>query len=83
MDRGQLTRENVASLKEAAELLGIPRSTTSDYARRGLLPARKVGRRWLFLRDLLHASLLPDGHPDAWRPSPNTHREPQTRITSP
>ncbi len=64
-----LQRENVASLEEAAVILGMPRSTVSELARRGLLPARKVGRRWLFLRDLLHAALLPDDHPDAWRPT--------------
>lgn len=63
-----LERDNVASLAEAAELLQMPRSTVSELARRGQLPARKIGRRWVFLRDLLHAALLPDDHPDAWRP---------------
>jgi excisionase family DNA binding protein len=69
MSRGELTRDNVATLQEAADLLRIPRSTASELARRGELPAVKMGRRWLFLRDLLHARLLPDGHPEAWRPS--------------
>jgi len=75
-----LERDNVASLREAAELLHLPRSTVSELARRGQLPARKVGRRWVFLRDLLHAALLPDGHPDAWRPR---HDERPARSTSP
>src|SRR3954449_5122129 len=35
---------------EAAERLGIPRSTVHYVVRRGELPARRVGRRWLFLR---------------------------------
>jgi excisionase family DNA binding protein len=74
-----LERDNVASLREAAELLHLPRSTVSELARRGQLPARKVGRRWVFLRDLLHAALLPDGHPDAWRPR---HDEQPARSTS-
>jgi excisionase family DNA binding protein len=74
-----LQRDNVASLGEAAELLHMPRSTVSELARRGQLPARKIGRRWVFLRDLLHAAVLPDGHPDAWRPR---HDEQPPRITS-
>ena len=74
-----LERDNVASLGEAAELLHMPRSTVSELARRGKLPARKIGRRWVFLRDLLHAAVLPDGHPDAWRPR---HDEQPPRNTS-
>ena len=45
------TRTDVLSTTEVAELLGIPRSTMYELARRGDLPARRVGRRWLFLRD--------------------------------
>jgi excisionase family DNA binding protein len=39
-----LTRTDVLSTTEVAELLGIPRSTVYDLARRGDLPARRVGR---------------------------------------
>jgi excisionase family DNA binding protein len=46
-----LTRTDVMSTREVADLLGIPRSTVYELARRGDLPARRVGRRWLFLRD--------------------------------
>src|ERR687895_439418 len=48
-----LTRTDVMSTSEVAELLRIPRSTVYELARRGDLPARRVGRRWLFLRDPL------------------------------
>src|ERR687896_1841292 len=48
-----LTRTDVLSTSELAELLRIPRSTVYELARRGDLPARRVGRRWLFLRDPL------------------------------
>jgi excisionase family DNA binding protein len=65
---GPLTRENVLSVKEVAELLGIPRSTVHDLARRGLLPARRVGRRWLFLRNRIEAALMPLDDARAWRP---------------
>jgi excisionase family DNA binding protein len=51
-----------------AELLGIPRSTVYELARRGDLPARRVGRRWLFLRDRLAAAITPLDDPAAWKP---------------
>lgn len=58
-DHEPLTREDVLSLSEAAELLGLPRSTLADLARRGELPARKLGRRWIFRRSLLDAATRP------------------------
>jgi excisionase family DNA binding protein len=63
-----LTRTDVLSTSELAELLGIPRSTVYELARRGDLPARRVGRRWLFLRDRLAAAITPLDDPAAWRP---------------
>ena len=54
-----LTRTDVLSTTEVAELLGIPRSTVHHLARRGDLPARRVGRRWIFLRDRVAAALVP------------------------
>ena len=64
----ELTRTDVLSTREVAELLGIPRSTVHELARRGDLPARRVGRRWLFLRDRLAAAIMPLDDPAAWRP---------------
>ena len=64
-----LTRANVLSTTEVAELLGIPRSTVHELARRGDLPARRVGRRWLFLRDRIAAAVAPLDDPGAWRPT--------------
>jgi excisionase family DNA binding protein len=63
-----LTRTDVLSTGEVADLLGIPRSTVYELARRGDLPARRVGRRWLFLRDRLAAAITPLDDPAAWRP---------------
>jgi excisionase family DNA binding protein len=63
-----LTRTDVLSTKEVADLLGILRSTVYELARRGDLPARRVGRRWLFLRDRLAAAITPLDDPAAWRP---------------
>jgi excisionase family DNA binding protein len=62
-----LTRTDVLSTSEVADLLGIPRSTVHELARRGELPARRVGRRWLFLRDRLAAAIVPLEDPGAWK----------------
>lgn len=63
-----LTRTDVLSTSEVAALLGIPRSTVHELARRGDLPARRVGRRWLFIRDRIAAAIVPLDDPAAWRP---------------
>lgn len=67
-DFSPLTRDDVLSTAEVAALLGIPRSTVHELARRGDLPARRVGRRWLFLRDRIAAAIAPLDEPGAWRP---------------
>jgi excisionase family DNA binding protein len=67
-DPPSLTRTDVLSTSEVADLLGIPRSTVHHLARRGDLPARRVGRRWLFLRDRLAAAITPLDDPAAWQP---------------
>jgi excisionase family DNA binding protein len=64
----RLTRTDVLSAAEVAELPGIPRSTVHELARRGDLPARRVGRRWIFLRERLATAVTPLDDPDAWRP---------------
>jgi excisionase family DNA binding protein len=55
-----LTEADVMTGAEVAALLGVPRSTVEDWARRGLLPSRKIGRRRLFIRPLLESLLLDD-----------------------
>jgi excisionase family DNA binding protein len=42
---------------EAAELLKMPVSTVYELARRGELPASRLGRTWRFLRPRLEALL--------------------------
>jgi hypothetical protein len=39
-----------------------------QLARRGDLPARRVGRRWLLLRDRIAAAVAALEDPAAWRP---------------
>jgi excisionase family DNA binding protein len=58
----------LSTTEEVAELLGIPRSTVYELTRRGDLPARRVGRRWLFLRERVAAAIAPLDDPAAWRP---------------
>lgn len=53
----QLTRENVLDARAVAELLHLPLSTVLEYARRGVIPAHKLGRRWVFIRDEVDAAV--------------------------
>jgi excisionase family DNA binding protein len=52
-----LTRDEVLTAREVAELLKIPVSTIYELARRGELPARELGRTWRFLRPRLEELL--------------------------
>lgn len=48
-----LTRDEVMTAREVADLLRMPTSTVYELARRGELPARRLGRTWRFLRPRL------------------------------
>lgn len=48
--RAGLTRADLLTPDEVAALLSVPVSTVRDWARRGVLPSRKLGRHRRFLR---------------------------------
>jgi len=48
--RTGLTRDQVMTAGEVAELLHLPVSTVYYLARRGEIPACRLGRAWRFLR---------------------------------
>jgi excisionase family DNA binding protein len=52
--KAEHTRE-VLNARGAASLLGVHEKTVRNWAADGLLPARKVGKRWFFARDVLIA----------------------------
>jgi excisionase family DNA binding protein len=52
-----LTRDEVMTAREVADLLKMPASTIYELARRGELPARRLGRTWRFLRPRLEELL--------------------------
>jgi excisionase family DNA binding protein len=52
-----LTRDEVMTAREVAELLGIPVSTVYYLARQGQLPHSRLGRTYRFLRPRLEAML--------------------------
>jgi excisionase family DNA binding protein len=52
-----LTRDEVMTAREVADLLKMPVSTIYQLARRGELPARRLGRTWCFLRPRLEELL--------------------------
>ncbi len=53
-----ITRRDVMTAPEVAELLGTSKSTIEDWARRGVIPSRKRGRRRFFLRWEIEAWLI-------------------------
>jgi excisionase family DNA binding protein len=56
--RRPLTAADVMTAAEVAALLRVPRSTIEDWARRGIIPSKKVGRRRLYVRSRIEALLL-------------------------
>lgn len=54
---GGLTRDEVMTAREVADLLKMPVSTIYQLARRGELPASRLGRTWRFLRPRLEELL--------------------------
>ncbi len=56
-ESGYLTCDEVMTAREVAELLRMPTSTVYELARRGVLPARRLGRMWRFLRPRLEELL--------------------------
>ena len=53
----ELPSPEVLDGRAVAELLHLPHSTVLEFARRGVIPAHKLGRRWLFLRDEVDAAV--------------------------
>jgi len=54
---GLLTRDEVMTAREVADLLRMPTSTVYELARKGVLPASRLGRTWRFLRPRLEELL--------------------------
>ncbi len=52
-----LTHDQVLTAAEVAELLQLPVSTVYYLARRGELPAQRLGRAWRFFRPRLEELL--------------------------
>jgi excisionase family DNA binding protein len=49
--RRRLTRADVMTAAEVGAMLGLPKSTVYDLARRGELPCARLGRTLRFVRD--------------------------------
>jgi excisionase family DNA binding protein len=58
--RRPLAAADVMTAAEVADLLRVSRSTVEDWARRGILPSKKVGRRRLYIRSKIESVLLDD-----------------------
>ncbi len=57
MPRG-LTRAELMTAAEVAELLGVPVSTVREWGRNGTLPRVKLGRHVRFVRSQVEAAIL-------------------------
>jgi excisionase family DNA binding protein len=53
----RLTADDVLTGRDVALLLHAPVSTIEDWARRGLLPSVKIGRRRLYIRHEIELAL--------------------------
>jgi excisionase family DNA binding protein len=72
-----LTDHSLLDAQDVAELLHMRLSTVLDLARRGVVPGHKIGRRWVFLRDELEASVrAAPRQPAPLRPVSPPRREP-------
>jgi excisionase family DNA binding protein len=58
-----MMEKEVFTTEEAAEFLSLSPFTVRDYARRGILPARKAGKGWRFYKPDLIAWLRGMGPP--------------------
>ncbi len=83
--RSRLTRDEVLDAHQVADLLHLPPSTVLDYARRDILPAHKLGRRWIFLRDEIEARVrhAPSHNDRQSRQEPAARHPPPPTRTSP
>jgi excisionase family DNA binding protein len=52
-----ITRDDVLTVADVAALLDLKPYTVKEYARRGILPGRKLGRNWRFLRPELKEAI--------------------------
>ena len=80
----QLPSAEVLDGRAVAELLHLPQSTVLEFARRGVIPAQKLGRRWLFLRDEVDAAVrAAPANPtsESLRVSPPRRRTANTRAS--
>lgn len=53
-----LTRAELMTAAEVAELLGVPVSTVREWGRKGTLPRVKLGRHVKFVRSQVEAAIL-------------------------
>lgn len=54
----RLTADDVMTARDVARLLHAPVSTVEDWARRGILPSVKIGRRRIFIRHNIEMTLI-------------------------
>jgi excisionase family DNA binding protein len=71
-DRGYGTLRQLLKAEQVAVLFGLPKSTVFDYARRGVLPCVRIGRRVRFRPQDIERFMDAGGKalPGGWREEP-------------
>ena len=57
-ERRGLTRADIMTAREVADMLGVPVSTVREWGRNGTLPRVKLGRHVRFVRRHIEAAIL-------------------------
>jgi excisionase family DNA binding protein len=53
-----MAEKEVLNSEEAAEFLGFSAFTIREYAKKGIIPAKKIGKEWRFYKPEIVAWLL-------------------------
>ena len=65
-----LTRAELMTSQEVAELVGVPVSTVREWGRKGTLPRVKLGRHVRYIRSHVEAAILSAEEGQPLRPLP-------------
>lgn len=58
---GNTSSGDVLTIRDVAAIMNVPTSTVYVLARNGMLPGRKIGKHWRFLRERVYEFLNATG----------------------
>lgn len=69
-----MAEKEVLNSEEAAEFLGFSAFTIREYAKKGIVPAKKIGKEWRFYKPELVAWLTGKGNQQQQRSEAQPYR---------